>query len=43
MITGDTSHIKVKESEGRKKVHKKRKSLGYGSKMQAKGAKRLKM
>ena len=31
VMTGDTSHIKKKESEGRKKVNKKRRFLGFGN------------
>ena len=43
VMTGDTSFIKERKSEGRKKVNKKRKSLGYGKPMVAKNAKRFKM
>ena len=43
VMTGDTSFIKERKSEGRKILGKKRKSLGYGSKHQAKNAKRPKM
>ena len=42
-MTGDTSHIKERVSEGRKKVNKKRKSLGFCNPMKAKGSKRPKM
>jgi hypothetical protein len=42
VMTGDTSHIKEKESDGVMKANKKRKCLGYGKPMVGK-AKRAKM
>jgi hypothetical protein len=42
-MTGDTCHIKEKESAGIKKALKKRKNRGFCNRMQAKGAKRFKI